>query len=134
MGWVQLRLLQRRYGDALQLLRSAAAAGPQDSGFMIKEGDATLEAFLLHKLGDDAAAAELIKKARVEVEAKVREMGDQAMVQADYAQVLAVLGEKEAAIAAVERARQLLPESVDALERPDGHRDGGASVRVTEGE
>src|SRR4029077_17037513 len=51
-------------------------------------------------------------------EAAVRELPDQASRHSQLAQVLARLGEKEAAIMEGNRATELLPVSVDAFEGP----------------
>ena len=63
-------------------------------------------------------------KAKGLAEADVKQHPDDASTHAGLAETLAWLGEKEAALAAIKRAKELLPESKDAF--------GGADITVTE--
>jgi hypothetical protein len=59
-------------------------------------------------------------------EADVKQNPEDASTHAGLAETLAWLGEKEAALAAIKRAKELLPESKDAF--------GGADITVNEAE
>ena len=77
-------------------------------------------------LHDEAGARADFLKARAVAEADVQQNPDDPTTHAGLAETLARLGEKEAALAAIKRAKELLPESKDAF--------GGADITVTEAE
>ena len=79
-----------------------------------------LEGSAYQKLGQTAEAQSTLMRAKDAAEAAVREAPNQASRHSDLAQVLARLGEKEAAIKEGKRAMELLPVSVDAFEGPRG--------------
>ena len=79
-----------------------------------------LEGIAYQKLGQTAEAQSTLMRAKDAAEAAVREAPNQASRHSDLAQVLARLGEKEAAIKEGKRAMELLPVSVDAFEGPRG--------------
>jgi len=79
-----------------------------------------LEGSAYQKLGQTAEAQSTLMRAKDAAEAAVREAPNQASRHSDLAQVLARLGEKEAAIKEGKRAIELLPVSVDAFEGPRG--------------
>ena len=79
-----------------------------------------LEAIAYQKLGQTAEAQSTLMRAKDAAEAAVREAPNQASRHSDLAQVLARLGEKEAAITEAKRGMELLPVSVDAFEGPRG--------------
>jgi TolB-like protein/tetratricopeptide (TPR) repeat protein len=70
-------------------------------------------------MGDEANARELFGKAKKFAEDDLKQNGDDAGSRARLAQALAWLGEKDAALAEIQRARTLLPESKDAFEGPE---------------
>jgi TolB-like protein/Tfp pilus assembly protein PilF len=69
-------------------------------------------------LGDAAGAREALLKAKQSAEDLIRRNPDRAEAHVALADVLAWLGDKEAAFAAITRAQQLLPESKDAFDGP----------------
>jgi TolB-like protein/Tfp pilus assembly protein PilF len=115
MAFAQLRVLQRRFAEALQLLDTAAANHPPDQ--MLKHDVPLMRAMVLHFAGSPEAR-QAFENARAEFEQKVREFPENAALQACLGEVLAHLGERDAAVAAIARAQQLLPESVDAMDGP----------------
>ena len=100
-----LRVLEEFRGEVLN-----AYNGPTPKAF--------LEALLYHCLGDQSKAVTAMKYARVVTERLVSENPANASRHALLGQVLALLGEKDAAIAEGKRAAQLLPESQDAYDGP----------------
>ena len=114
---VQIRLLQRRYAEALQLTSSlkdeALAKDPE--GLMGKYGAIGIAKKLL---GDEVGAREAFLKAKGYAEKFVADAPNEAKRHDPLAECLAWLGEKEAAIAEAKRATELLPESVDAFDGP----------------
>ncbi len=73
---------------------------------------------------DEAGAREALLKAKGLAEDEIKQNPDDATIQAGFAEILAWLGEKEAALAAIKRSRELLPESKDAF--------GGAEITFNE--
>jgi serine/threonine protein kinase/cytochrome c-type biogenesis protein CcmH/NrfG len=69
-------------------------------------------------LHDEAGARAAFLKARSIVETQIKQSPDDADACAQLAEVLAWLGEKDAALAEAQRARELLPESKDAFHGP----------------
>ncbi|HET9418580.1 MAG TPA: hypothetical protein VFO30_04495 [Chthoniobacterales bacterium] len=70
-------------------------------------------------LRDEAGAREVLAKAKALAEADISQNPDSAASHARLAEALAWLGEKDAALAEIERAQQLLPLSKDAFEGPE---------------
>jgi TolB-like protein/Tfp pilus assembly protein PilF len=117
IGIAQVRLLQRRYAEVLQL-----TAGMRDEllsndpeGLMGKYGTTGIAKKLL---GDQAGAQEALLKTKAYAEQFVAAAPNDAKRHTRLAECLAWLGEKEAAIAEAKRATALLPESVDAFDGP----------------
>jgi TolB-like protein/Tfp pilus assembly protein PilF len=117
IGIAQVRLLQRRYAEVLQL-----TAGMRDEllhndfeQLMGKYGTIGIAKKLL---GDQAGAQEALLKAKGYAEQFVAGAPNEAKRHTRLAECLAWLGEKEAAIAEAKRATELLPESVDAFDGP----------------
>ena len=117
IGIAQVRLLQRRFPEVLQL-----TAGMRDEllgndleGLMGKYGTIGIAKKLL---GDQAGAQEALLKAKGYAEQYVAAAPNEAKRHTRLAECLAWLGEKEAAIAEAKRATELLPESVDAFDGP----------------
>jgi serine/threonine-protein kinase len=114
---VNLLLAERKYQDVLNL----SATVPDDT-FAAVPGSLAYKYFPLgiaHKaLGDEAAARAAFIKARDIVETQLKQKPDDADLRAQFAKLLAWLGEKDAAMAEAQRATDLRPESKDAFEGP----------------
>jgi TolB-like protein/Tfp pilus assembly protein PilF len=67
-------------------------------------------------IGDAAGAREVFERAKRYAEEDIRQTPDDAAAHSRLAEVLAWLGQKEAALAEINRAQQLLPESKDAFD------------------
>jgi TolB-like protein/Flp pilus assembly protein TadD len=109
---VQLLLLQRKFPDALALLKQL----PQDvSQHKPRElFDGAIYTFL----NDKERALSAFERARPIAEKALRESPDDASRHVTLGMILAGLGEKESAIAEGKRAVDLRPESQDALDGP----------------
>src|SRR6267142_4962460 len=108
--------LQRRFSDALQALQKF-------QGEVLNTIDGSipksfLEGSLYEALGDKSKAQKAFEQARIVAERLAREGPDDASRHAILGQVLAALGQKDAAIAEGKRAVELLPESEDAYGGP----------------
>jgi TolB-like protein/Tfp pilus assembly protein PilF len=116
-GEANLLLLQRKYQQLLQLGQRFT-----DDSFAALPGSLSLKYFsigLAQKgLGDDAAARTALLKAKDILEEQVKQKPDDANLHVQLANLLAWLGEKDAAIAEAQRAMDLRPESKDAFEGP----------------
>jgi tetratricopeptide (TPR) repeat protein len=116
-GQASILLAQRKYQEILQL----AATVPDDK-FAAVPGSLAFKYFPLgiaHKvLGDDAAARAAFLKAKNIFEEQLKQKPDDADLRAQFAKLLAWLGEKDAAIAEAQRAIDLRPEAKDAFEGP----------------
>ena len=110
---VQLLLLQRKFPDALALLKQS----PQDVSHFDKPRE-LLEGAIFSFLNDKEKALSAFERARTIAEKAVRESPDDASRHATLGLILAGLGEKDAAIAEGKRAVELLPESQDAFDGP----------------
>ena len=107
---------QRKYAEALQVLH-------QFPGDVLRAFDSSipkgfLEGVLYYCDGDKPKAQAAFEQARGVAEGLVRESPDDASRRAMLGQILAALGQKEAAIAEGKRAVALLPESEDAFGGP----------------
>jgi len=110
---MQLLLLQRKFPDALALLKQS----PQD----VFHSDKPREFFegAIHTFSNDKQRAlSAFKRARPIAEKALREGPTDASRHVILGMILAGLGEKDAAIAEGRRAVELLPESQDALDGP----------------
>ena len=108
--------LQKRFSEALQAMQ-------QFHGEVLNayEGAcprAFLEGVLYRSQGDELKAQSAFEQARTVAERLVRETPDDAPRRVMLGQVLAALGQKNAAIAEGKRAAELLPESEDAFGGP----------------
>jgi TolB-like protein/Flp pilus assembly protein TadD len=108
--------LQHRFSDALQALQKF-------QGEVLNTIDGSipksfLEGSLYEALGDKSKAQKAFEQARIVAERLAREGPDDASRHAILGQVLAALGQKDAAIAEGKRAVELLPESEDAYGGP----------------
>jgi TolB-like protein/Flp pilus assembly protein TadD len=108
--------LQRKFSDALQALQKFQGDALNTiDGSMPKS---FLEGSLYEALGDKSKAQKAFEQARIVAERLARESPDDASRHAILGQVLAALGQKDAAIAEGKRAVELLPESEDAYSGP----------------
>ena len=69
-------------------------------------------------IGDAAGAREVFERAKRYAEDDIRQTPDDAGAHSRLAEALAWLGQKEAALAEIKRAQELLPESKDAFDGP----------------
>jgi tetratricopeptide (TPR) repeat protein len=69
-------------------------------------------------IGDAVGARDVFEKAKRYAEDDIRQTPNDANAHSRLAEVLAWLGQKEAALAEIKRAQELLPESKDAFEGP----------------
>jgi TolB-like protein/Tfp pilus assembly protein PilF len=112
-GRVQLLMLQRKFPEALAVLKQLSPDLSHDS-----KPREFLEGAIYTFLNDWEKARSAFEHARPIAEQSLREAPNDAFRHALLGQILAGLGEKEAAIAEGKRAVNLLPESQDALEGP----------------
>jgi TolB-like protein/Tfp pilus assembly protein PilF len=110
---MQLLLLQRKFSDALAVLKQL----PQDASHADKPIE-LFEGAIYTFLNDKERALSAFERARPIAERAVREGPDDASRHVTLGLILAGLGEKELAIAEGRRAVELLPESQDALDGP----------------
>jgi TolB-like protein/Flp pilus assembly protein TadD len=110
---VQLLLLQRKFPDALALLKQSA----QDVSHYDKPRE-LFEGAIYTFLNDKKKALSAFERARPIAEKALRESPDDASRHVTLGMILAGLGAKESAIAEGKRAVELLPESQDALDGP----------------
>jgi TolB-like protein/Tfp pilus assembly protein PilF len=113
-GRVQLRMLQRRFPEALDLLNRISPDFANHDSKPREFFEGAIYAFL----DDREKARSAFEQARPVAEQSLREAPNDAFRHALLGQILAGLGEKEEAIAEGKRAVNLLPESEDALEGP----------------
>jgi TolB-like protein/Flp pilus assembly protein TadD len=113
-GRVQLRMLQRRFPEALDLLNRISPDFTNHDSKPREFFEGAIYAFL----DDKEKARSAFEQARPVAEQSLREAPNDAFRHALLGQILAGLGEKDAAIAEGKRAVSLLPESEDALEGP----------------
>lgn len=115
---VQMRLLQRKYAEALH-----DAEGVKDD-LLGKDLEGLCSKYEVigiarKMLKDEAGAREAFLTAKRYAETYLSEAPNEATRHAKLAHLLALLGEKDAAIAEAKRATEILPESVDAFEGPN---------------
>ncbi len=113
-AWVLI--LGRKFSEALQEIQQF----PREildthSG---RRPKAFFEGLIYHYTGDEAKAQTAFERARVVTEQLVRESPGDAPLHALLGEILAALGQKEAAISEGKRATELLPESQDAYDGP----------------
>ena len=113
----QARVLQRRYEEALRDVESVKdeLLGKDLEALCSKYGAI---GFAKKMLKDESGAREALLTAKRYAETYLSEAPNEAKRHAKLAHVLALLGEKDAAIAEAKRATEILPESIDAFEGP----------------
>ena len=118
-GRAWILTLARKFPDALQVLERF----PGDTMYTTTTAPSP-KAYLkgmIHQLqGDQTKAQAELEQARVISEKLLREAPEDPARHAQHGLILAVLGQKEEAIAEGKRAVELLPESQDALDGPHG--------------
>jgi TolB-like protein/Tfp pilus assembly protein PilF len=117
LGCMQMRLLQRNYADVLA--RAATLKddllAPDREKLIGKYGMMGIAKKVTH---DEAGAREALLKAKELAEKYVSEAPGESKRHSRLAEMLAWLGEKEAAVAEAKRGTELLPESIDAFDGP----------------
>ncbi len=115
LGRVGVLTLQRKFSEALRVVQQfreetlpGYSTAPSPKAFV--------EGTLYTQLGDKVNAHSAFESARVVAERLVRESPEDAARHAMLGQILAGLGQKEAAIAEGKRAVELRPESQDAFD------------------
>src|SRR5213080_2634590 len=121
MTWVRVwcLTLERKFPEALQVLQkfrgetmSTTTTAPSPKAFV--EG-------MIHLLqGDNARAQAEFERARVISEKSLQEVPEDPARHTQHGLILAALGQKQEAIAEGKRAVELLPESQDAFDGPQG--------------
>jgi len=118
LGRVGVLRLQRKFSEALRVVQQfreetlpGYSTAPSPKAFV--------EGTLYTQLDDKVNAHSAFESARVVAERLVRESPEDAARHAMLGQILAGLGQKEAAIAQGKRAVELRPESQDAFDGPD---------------
>ena len=117
MARLSVRVLEREYDEALALLDTIPTERSQADP-MVHDGDLVYRGMLHQLKGDHVKARAIFETARQQLGRKITATPDYAKLHASLGHVLAYLGDRPGAIAAAERAMQLLPESVDAFDGP----------------
>ena len=112
-GRLELLMLQRKFPEALAVLKQLSPALSHDS-----KPREFFEGAIYTFLNDKEKARSAFEHARPIVEQSLREAPNDPFRHALLGQILAGLGQKDAAIAEGKRAVNLVPESADALEGP----------------
>jgi TolB-like protein/Flp pilus assembly protein TadD len=110
---VELLILQRKFPEALAVVKQLPQDLPDDA-----KPREFFEGVIYTFLNDKEKARSAFEQARPIAEQSLREAPNHALRHALLGQILAGLGEKEAAIVEGKRAVELLPESQDALAGP----------------
>ena len=116
LGRAKALMLQRKFTEALAAVKQLPQDVFHDSTAPIPKG--FLEGMLYTYLNDKQKAHSAFESARGVAEQSLRESPDSAARHGLLGQILAGLGQKEAAIAEGRRAVELLPESRDAFDGP----------------
>jgi TolB-like protein/Flp pilus assembly protein TadD len=116
-GRAQMFILQRQFRKALDVAEKlpdamlttypGALCGKYTTVGVAKKG-----------VGDEAGARDLFERAKRFAENDVKLTPDDGGAHARLAEALALLGQKETALAEIKRAQELLPETKDAFEGP----------------
>jgi TolB-like protein/Flp pilus assembly protein TadD len=113
---IWLLFLQRKFSDALQVLQEFR--GEVMNAYEGAIPKSFFEGVCYSSLGDKSKAHAAFEQARVVSERLVQESPDDAPRRAMLGQILAALGQKDAAITEAKRIAELLPESEDAFGGP----------------
>ena len=132
-GRADVFLLERKYKEGLREAESL----PDDVLASIHPAALSGKYYLVglarKALQDETGARAAFLKAKELLEAQLKQSPDGADMHIQLAKVIAYLGEKDAALAEVRRATQLLPESKDAFGGPE-ITEGAAQVYCIVGE
>jgi tetratricopeptide (TPR) repeat protein len=115
---INILLLQRKYAEALRAAEGLSddASGWGESGSHHAKN--VVIGIAKKEMGDEAGARAAFLKAKEVVKKGVDEAPEEAGRHAQFAMILACLGEKDVALKEAKRATELLPESKDAFEGP----------------
>jgi serine/threonine-protein kinase len=113
---VWLMILEHKFSDAIQLLQGFRGEVLNTIDGSVPK--AFLEGVVYHNQGEHSKAQASFQQARIVGERLVNESSEDAPRHAVLGQILAALGEKEAAISEGKRAVELCPESEDAYLGP----------------
>ena len=111
---VRVALIAHRFDDANRLLENAFARSPSELG-MFAGKYRYLLGFAKQLAGDPAGARPIFEQARTELEAVLEKQPDSPETCMYLGFVHAALGNKEAALAAAQKAAALRPASMDAV-------------------
>ncbi len=113
----QAQVLQRKYAEALHDAEGVKddLLGKDITALCTKYGVIGIAKKMLK---DEAGAREALLTAKRYAETYLNEAPNEAKRHATLSHLLALLGEKDAAIAEAKRATEILPESIDAFEGP----------------
>ncbi len=117
LGRAKALMLQRKFADALAALGQMPQEVFHDSTAPVPR--TFLEGILYSYLNDKEKARAAFESARSVAEQSLRESPDNAFRHGLLGEILAGLGQKEAAIVEGRRAVELLPESQDAFDGPN---------------
>ena len=112
--WVMT--LERKFPEALQMVQQFPGEILDTHTGRVPK--AFFEGLIYHYQGDKLKAAAAFEHARIDAEQLVHESPDDAPRHALLGEILAALGQKDAAISEGKRATELLPESQDAYDGP----------------
>ena len=119
LGRAGVLTLQRKFKEALQVIQQF-----RGETLLVRASTtcpkASLEGTLYLYLDDKVNAHSAFERARIIAERLVRESPNDAARHGELGLILAGLGQKDAAIAEGKRAVELLPESQDAFDGPEG--------------
>jgi serine/threonine-protein kinase len=111
-------LLQRKYGELL----SEAQSWPDQMFAGLPGSPISFKYFAIgvaqKLLGDETESRAALLRAKNSYEPEVRRQSDNPDVHLKFGKMLALLGEKESAVAEAQRAAELRPESKDAFDGP----------------
>jgi len=122
---INLLLFQRKFDEAARSAESIPDAAVSNFPGALC-GKYVLMGIVKKIQKDETAAREFFLKAKTFAENEIKQDPNDAAAHASLAQVLAWLGDKDAALAEIGRARELLPESKDAF--------GGPEITITAAE
>jgi TolB-like protein/Tfp pilus assembly protein PilF len=114
---MQVLLLQRKFSEVIE---RGATLRDELLGFDLEKllGKYGMTGIAKKATGDEAGAREALLKAKEIGQKYVSEAPEDSKRHGRLAEVLAWLGEKDAAVSEAKRATELLPESVDAFDGP----------------
>jgi tetratricopeptide (TPR) repeat protein len=123
---------ERNHDEAVRLLQTRLAQFHFDSEFYKGALQLAL-AFVQRQAGDSAAAIATAEQARTTFEQLYRDQPDYASIAQDLSVSYAVIGNKESALKAAERAIVLVPSAKDPVDGP-GYEESLALVQTMLGE